>query len=753
MENKKVEIIPRPITDLQIEYANKDSKVIGVNNGKAVSFEVDKANGLAKIGNDGKLNESVLPKIEIDSQIQPINLSTETPTKNGVFEPLEVGVYTNFGGLELTQQEKDSSIVYFYLLNGVFSKQVKSVSITDVVGPNNTNAISSRGVYNFSIRNVSNIAELRTIVGEDGQKVNLLGYYEAGDKPSLLYEWVSGTAEYDGGSVIVANGGYWSACFADSVDIRDFGVKSGFSDYNIINSVLLKATSRNISVKFCDIQIEIDSSRTWIDTPSGIMPPSNSVIYFNNSTITQKTTDSKHYSILNIHKVNNVRIYGDLILYGDKETHTGIGGEWGYGLAIWESDNISIDNVYSYDMWGDGVNIDGDKRITNRNINIKNIFSKNTRRQGVSISNCDVLNIDNINVFDVLGTDPQSGVDIEPNIGMRTTNIFINNLYVKNASNQALAIPAIQNNVLIENVNINNIIAEDCGGVETIAIYGLNKTLPSKSICRFINIGNILVKRSKSSPISIVNQVSDVNIGSVVSDNCFIPKKNLIFIFQSDRINIGNLSALNTVFDVNVTEPLIGIVDSKDICVKIDMNNTVIPSNRFIISLGAVNNCNLILSNINYKDALSHSFYMESVSDINININNGVFDNINSLFTIKKVDRVSINNSNINVNGNNLFFVISDTSADTSTDVSFSDNFIKGSLNKIFDCSGQFQEKMYYNNNRDNDLVYTQYSSRVINKSYILSNIGKDKILPKESGTINDLQQLVVKLKETGLLK
>lgn len=207
--------------------------------------EKGQPNGVATLDENGKVPSTQLPPLDFTVNEIPIDKQTPTPTQNGVFIPTQIGVYPNFGGLEYTQEEFDNNDdVRFIFIDGRFEKQVKKSTIIDVVEKDNANAVSSNAVYNWSIRNVSTVEELRTIKGEVGQKINLLGYYTAGDKPSLIYEWTEEVAEDDGGSVIVVGSGYWKALFVGSVDVRDFGAK----DENDISKELQKCLEFRINI-------------------------------------------------------------------------------------------------------------------------------------------------------------------------------------------------------------------------------------------------------------------------------------------------------------------------------------------------------------------------------------------------------------------------------------------------------------------------------------------------------------------------
>lgn len=157
------------------------------------------------------------------SGITPIKLSTPSPEKNGIFQPTEIGVYENFGGLEVTEIELESSIVYFYYLDGVFSKEVKYVLTVDDIESDGVNAVNGKAVFDFTTKKVNTIADLRLLEGVEGQIITLLGYYEAGDKPIVTYYYSSEELEDNGGSVISSAFGSWLLVENQQIDVRHFG--------------------------------------------------------------------------------------------------------------------------------------------------------------------------------------------------------------------------------------------------------------------------------------------------------------------------------------------------------------------------------------------------------------------------------------------------------------------------------------------------------------------------------------------------
>lgn len=124
---------------------------------------------------------------------------------------------------------------------------------------------------------------------------------------------------------------------------------------------------------------------------SYIKVPSN-VYWHNKATICQLKTDLQRYAFVLIGRSSNVTIDGGSFI-GDVKSHIEKGGEWGHGIKIAGSTNVTLKNLSCNEFWGDGVDlIEGgfNKSIragitSCRNIVIDNVKCLRNRRTGLSI--------------------------------------------------------------------------------------------------------------------------------------------------------------------------------------------------------------------------------------------------------------------------------------------------------------------------------------------------------------------------------
>lgn len=131
--------------------------------------------------------------------------------------------------------------------------------------------------------------------------------------------------------------------------------------------------------------------------------------------------------IINVYKCNNITIDGTGTLFGDKMTHKGTEGQWGHGINILASTNVTIDGMHIEACWGDCIYVGDDSR----NVKITGCFLNNGSRQGISVTSADGVRISNCIITNVAGSNPQYAIDIEPNENENVDNIIIENVTCK----------------------------------------------------------------------------------------------------------------------------------------------------------------------------------------------------------------------------------------------------------------------------------------------------------------------------------
>ena len=235
-----------------------------------------------------------------------------------------------------------------------------------------------------------------------------------------------------------------------------------------------------------------------------LVESNTTIVMSDNATIKGIPNNSTHYTILAIRNVKNVTIIGGNLI-GDKSLNN---GEWGYGINIFASDNVLINNVKISNCLGDSININGNDypsegAITHSsNVRIINCELFESRRQGISVEACDTCLIDNNYIHHINGTNPEYAIDIEKNIENQVlNNITISNLRAENNTHGS---------ILLYSDNTNTVI-KDCALKGGVAI---NKAT------------NLKMMNVHTDAIGYINCI-DGTIVNCSFNNCIKPSTNL----------------------------------------------------------------------------------------------------------------------------------------------------------------------------------------------------------------------------------
>lgn len=143
--------------------------------------------------------------------------------------------------------------------------------------------------------------------------------------------------------------------------------------------------------------------------------------------------EKKSY-VLYAYKVSDVEISGGQIT-GERAGHLGTAGEWGHGIQIRGASRVTVRDIRIADCWGDGVCIGGAEKqqaTPSDDIVIANIVSTGNRRQGLSIGRSRNVRVYGSEFSNTSGTNPQYGIDIEPDRPGGATDIHIESCVIRN---------------------------------------------------------------------------------------------------------------------------------------------------------------------------------------------------------------------------------------------------------------------------------------------------------------------------------
>lgn len=331
-----------------------------------------------------------------------------------------------------------------------------------------------------------------------------------------------------------------------TIPVKHIHANVNTKNYKDITSYLPKNYRKDGSVDYTQYLQKAFNSEKNILMPnfsiqtSGLTIKSNTKIVFQSrSKLILKPTSSDHYSILALRGVENVEIF-NANLEGDYDKHLSNTGEWGYGIDIRGSRNITIENAFISNCWGDGICISSNtnrytqkiKLFPTENVKIINTILDYNRRNGITIaSGVENLLIDNLYVSNTFGTLPKAGIDIEPD----NSKGKLDNIKIKNSSfyNNSAGINFHINNYLDKNINksitidIHNIIFKD----QESAFYfsGFKNQPKKKGLIGHININHINLKNVRI-PISRRNKgfnvYPQINFKNITLNNKHINSQN-----------------------------------------------------------------------------------------------------------------------------------------------------------------------------------------------------------------------------------
>lgn len=192
----------------------------------------------------------------------------------------------------------------------------------------------------------------------------------------------------------------------------------------------------------------------------GIVLTDNQKLIMSESALLIATgNSSKNYQIIHVFGRNNVTISGGQVI-GERSEHTGKDGEWGHGIAIFGSTNVTIENVDVSQCWGDGIYLGkydnsslgnpGSNGVTITNCNLHH-----NRRNNLSITDASNITVKNSEFSYASGTAPQYGIDIEPNKNKTCSNVTISDCTFKGNAGGTIQILG-QLDAHVKNVTIEN---------------------------------------------------------------------------------------------------------------------------------------------------------------------------------------------------------------------------------------------------------------------------------------------------------
>ena len=213
-----------------------------------------------------------------------------------------------------------------------------------------------------------------------------------------------------------------SAWFSDIT--QDNKVKNliALTDENIYNEVTILEGTYVVSIAELNTAVLYPNSNTKINLLGTLQLTPNSIA---------------SQRIIALSSVENVTIIGTGSIIGDKNSHIGEGEGACEGIRIGYAKNITIQGIEISNWWTDGIYIGGSgsqSPVSRDNVTsdilIRGLKIHDCRRQGISVTKAQTLTIEQCEIYNISGTPPQAGIDIEPNTNNMAKEIYVHNNYI-----------------------------------------------------------------------------------------------------------------------------------------------------------------------------------------------------------------------------------------------------------------------------------------------------------------------------------
>jgi polygalacturonase len=227
--------------------------------------------------------------------------------------------------------------------------------------------------------------------------------------------------------------------------------------------------------------VTVPEGNYMIDAKRSIKLRSNMRLKISSAaTLSAIANDSERSWVIKVWRAKNVQIIGGRIV-GERVGHRGATGEWGYGISIQASDNVSVTGTHISDCWGDGIWIGGLGRrasvVVSTNVTLDHVISTNNRRQGLSIGPVRGVNVIHSTFSHTHGTKPQAGIDIEPQGQGPARDITFSDCTITGNQGSGLEIHSNVSGVVVKNCRI-----QDNNGYGVLSVGASQLTISENTI-------------------------------------------------------------------------------------------------------------------------------------------------------------------------------------------------------------------------------------------------------------------------------
>lgn len=278
---------------------------------------------------------------------------------------------------------------------------------------------------------VDDITALKALAQpKEGQLVMTRGYYASGDGGGACYRIVTSTG-YAGAPdgfvdhALQAAGKVAVMDISNGIDMKQAGVQSGVDCTARVRAAYAKnASTYTYTGDMAPIIDCDDPNYPTSKFAGGVFPPSCSFHRFDGQFRFQaKGSANGEYVLFNFQGREHVTMYRPWIVGDVGTTHTGTGGEWGFGFYLVSgAKHITIQEGLAEKFWGDGYYVGiypaNPGLPIPEHITLENCIADSNRRQGLSITAVKhgrIVGGEYRNTGKIASANPAYGIDIEPN--------------------------------------------------------------------------------------------------------------------------------------------------------------------------------------------------------------------------------------------------------------------------------------------------------------------------------------------------
>jgi|GEM_PF-4532759 len=242
-----------------------------------------------------------------------------------------------------------------------------------------------------------------------------------------------------------------------TVDNAAFGIDSTGANARAttdgINNALRWAKEQGYNkIKFVPgtYMIQCKWNNRFIQPTDGILVPSGLTLDLTGSTFSIEPNGYAAYCVFAIVNSSNITIKGGTII-GDVGKHKYTASkdspthEWGFGIIVSAGTDVTIKGVTIKKTTGDGIILEGSYDYIRNggressNVRITGCDISDCRRQGISVVGAVNSEIDNNKIYNISGTDPQYGIDVEPELDYSVTGLKIHSNTIYGCSGGAIS--------------------------------------------------------------------------------------------------------------------------------------------------------------------------------------------------------------------------------------------------------------------------------------------------------------------------